>query len=241
MLREEYIGYAAAVHIEGARTLRDSASAVLPCCTLFAAAHALRLQRAFTAAEDVLCRAVALSEGLLKKSGLTKYTAVAEARMRLLGVEPNANITKHQTTCEKTPDVPPGTRADVYNGFIALNIQAADAVRDFLEVIDEITAAMREGRACCAIPATLLGVLHVVNADYAVACRKLANGEEARPVCRKDTLAQWLEELRSLAVLQGADGANASAETLAALAAGGMIGGVPPILFDMLLRYERYE
>ena len=241
MLREEYIVYAAAVHIEGARMLRDSASAVLPCCTFFCAPDTLRLQRAFTAAEDVLCRAVALSEGLLKKSGLTKFTAVAEARMRLLGVEPNAELTKEQTACEKTSDVPPGTRADVYNGFIALNGQAAQAVHDFLRVIDEITAAMRDGRVCCALPLSLLGVLHVVNADYAVACRKLADGEEARPACRKDTYEQWLSGLRSLAILQGADGANASAETLAAYAAGGMIAGVPPVLFDMLLRYERYE
>ncbi len=241
MLREEYIRSAAALHIEGARTLRDSAASLLPCCTLFAATASLKLQRVFTAAEELMRRAVSLSAGLIERSAMTKHTAVIEARMRLLGIEPDASLTHAQTACEKTRDVPPGTRADVFDGFVALGIDAERAAADFLQIVDYISAAMREGRSCFALPLSVLKFLHIVNADYAAACRRLAEGEEAKTLRRDDAYEQFLQTLRYIAYLQGAEAMNASADTLAALAAGGMIAAVPPALYDVLLRYERYE
>lgn len=238
MLREEYVSCAAALHVEGARTLKDSVAALLPCCTLFSAPTALALQRCYADAEELLRRAIFLSAGLLKKSGLTKYTAVIEARMRLLGVECDASVTAAQSACVKVRDVPPGTRADVYDGFVSLGERAIAVAEDFLRTADALTLQVREGRCCCALPLSALKFLRVVNADYTVQCRKLASGEEVCAVRRDDVFAHALHALAALASLQGAD-APEDADALASLAAGGMIPCVPPVVYDVLLRYER--
>ena len=239
MLREEYIAAAAAVHAEGARTLRDSAAALLPGCSVYRVKTAFMLQSVFTDAERLLCRALELSAGLLERSSVSKYTAVIEARMRLMGVESDASVSAKQTACERTKSVAPGTRGDIYDGLTALSRQAETLTADFLRIAETLIADMREGLVAFAIPLCAVRFLHRINADYAAAAKALANGEYAQLVRRTDAFDAYETCLRPAAHTPGVEAAeNASADTLAALAAGGLIPALPPVLFDILLRYE---
>lgn len=241
MLREEYIVCAAAVHIEGARTLRDSAASLLATGSLYDVRRALTLQCLFTDAQNLLGRAVSLGTGLRTVSGITKYTAACETRMYALGVAYDGSLTPKQAACEKARDVPPGTRADVYDGFTLLDAQAEKTVTVFLSVLDGILSEVSEGRACFGLPLGILRILRTLNADYSVACRKLAAGEQTFLARRDEAFSDLFERLRLWAGLQGADIKDATAQSLCSLSASGHIAGIPPVLFDMLLRYERYE
>lgn len=238
MLREEFVECAAAVHGEGARFLRDSAAAILPCCGLFAVKNALLLERAVAQSEMLMERAIALSAGLWKTGGLTKHTATLDARMRLLHVETDETLTRKQTVTERTATVPPGTRGEVYDGFVALSERGEECVNDFLRVADDFIAAVREGRAVSAVPLPALQFLHRLCADYGAACAKLRAGEEACLLCRADQAEKFARSLRDAVRAQGVD-APAGSEALAACAASGMIPCLPPVLFDVLVRYER--
>ena len=238
MLREEYLEIAASVHIEGARWLRDGAAALLPCCTLFSCKTAFSLSRALTQGENLMDEAVALSGGLLHMGVLTKYTPVIEARMRLAGADLDAGITSRQQAAERVRTVPPGTRADVYEGFIALSRKAAVCAEELSSTLDDMVGAIKEGGVYLAVPLGAYEFLRKICADYAAASVRLAAGEDACLVRRADVYSAYKKCLMHAAAAQGVDNPNASADTLAALAAGGLIPGVPAVLFDLLLRYE---
>ena len=65
MLREDYIRFAAAVHNDGARTVRDSAASMLPCCTLYCVKTAFALQRILADAESLMREFSKLGAGLI--------------------------------------------------------------------------------------------------------------------------------------------------------------------------------
>lgn len=239
MLREDYIRFAAAVHNDGARTVRDSAASMLPCCTLYCVKTAFALQRILADAESLMRESAKLGAGLIERSGLTKHTAVIEARMRLMGVELDGTLTQSQHAAERAAAVPPGTRADIYEGYKALSQKGANIAESFLTIADGVSAAMREGRAAFAVPADAVKFLHRVCADYGAACKKLSSDEEACLVRRPDMFDSYKKCLQLSALANGVDCAAASADTLAALAAGGLVPSVPAALFDILLRYEK--
>ena len=224
MLREDYIKFAAAVHNDGARTVRDSAASLLPCCTLSCVKTAFALQRILDDADSIMRKSAKLGAGLIERSGLTKHTAVIEARMRLMGAELDGALTQSQLAAERAASVPPGTRADIYDGFKELSQKGARTAESFISVADSLAAAMREGRVAFAVPADAVKFLHRACADYGAACNKLSAGEEACLVRRPDMFDSFKRCL-----------------TLSALAnaAGGLVPSLPAALFDILLRYEK--
>lgn len=238
MLREDYIRFAAQVHIDGARNLRDSAAALLPCCSLTSAATAFALGRIVTLGEELMDCAISLSGGLMNKSGLSKFTPVAEARMKLLGAELDSFLTQKQTAAFKIKTVAPGTRADVYNGFIDLSARAEKVADEFAEIADSIKEAVCEGRMTFAVPLGALEFLRLICADYGAACKKLAQGEEACSVRRSDACDAYKKCLQHAVAAQGNDCFSATSEALASLSSCGAIPSLPPVLFDILLRYE---
>ena len=131
--------------------------------------------------------------------------------------------------------MPPGTRADIYEGYKALSQNGANIAESFLTIADGVSAAMREGRAAFAVPADAVKFLHRVCADYGAACKKLSSDLVRRP----DLFDSYKKCLQLSALANGVDCAAASADTLAALAAGGLVPSVPAALFDILLRYEK--
>ena len=68
-------------------------------------------------------------------------------------------------------------------------------------------------------------------------CRKLAAGERAEFLKRQDEFDKCLRALCYAAATEGVE-ASSSADALAALSSSGLIPSLPPVLFDILLRYE---
>ncbi len=237
MLREDYVRYAAAVHIDGARFLRDTVAAMLPCYAMNACKSAFGAASLLSRCEAVMDKAIGLSVGLMEKNGLTKYTAVIEARMRLMGTELSGALTQKQINAARASVVPPGTRGNVYDGFVSLSSEAEKAAAECVAAIDESVAAMREGRAAFAVPVTVLLFLKRLCADYSALCRKLAAGERAEFLKRQDEFDKCLRALCYAAATEGVE-ASSSADALAALSSSGLIPSLPPVLFDILLRYE---
>ncbi len=238
MLREDYVQYAAAVHIEGARFLRDGAAALLPCCTFAFPYTAFAVERTLTRAESLLAQTVELSAGLLEHSGITKYTSVMEARMRLAGVELDATLTTRQTEAERARSVAPGRRAEIYDGFRGLSARACDYADAFLQTADEIRSRITEGRMAFAVPMPALKFLRLIGADYKAAAAHLAKGEQACLLRRPDAAESYARCLRHAVIAFGGEEAPASADALAARASSGLVPSLPPMLFEILLRYE---
>ena len=233
MLREEFLPIAARVHATGARFLRDSAAVLMPCCTLNMINTAFDIRKSIDAAEHLTSRSTFLCEGLIERPTLTKYTALTEARTALT-VELDRGLTARQQAAERKRIVPVGTRADVYDGYIALSLEAIEAVNGFTAVCDRITG----DEHIFALPRPLVAFLRRVCADYGAASALLAGGESATLLCRRDDAAQTEKALRHYVAALGVDEGSFSLEDLAARSGSGMIAGVPPLLFDLLLRYK---
>ena len=234
MLREEFLPIAAKVHSFGTRFLRDSAAVLFPCCTLGLLNIAFELRRVIDVSEQLMARSIELCEGLTETSSLTKYTALTEARTCLAGVDLDRGLTAKQSAAEKKHSVPVGKRADVYDGYIALSCSAIKAVNNFTAVCDRITG----GDAMFALPKTLTAFLRKVCADYGAASALLEKNEAATLLCRKDDISTAENCLRHVSAASDIDAFNLTVEDLAARAGSGMISCVPPLLFDMLLRYR---
>ena len=234
MLREEWIERAASVHAVGARMLRDGVAVLLPCLPFGRLKEAFTCSRILADAERNLSWALSLSQGLIE-STLTKYTAAAEARTRLLGVDLDASLLSMHAAAARGR-VQPGTRTDIYNGFLQLSSQAPLACDAFATLLDDLLGAVRDGSVVFALPLCVLHFLKRIATDYRAACRLLAEGENALFPRRPDLAAELLGTLRRSA----ADYAEEpSCETLASLAASGKLPVLPPLLYDMALRYER--
>lgn len=239
MPREDYIIHAAAVHNSGARFLRDTAACMLPCFTVTNSEGAFTAAKLLNCGEMLLSDAVALCEGLIEHSGISKYTAVCEARMRIAGVELDSALTSRQVVAERKKTVKPGTRSDVYNGYVALSERAAQAADACVNFIDKYISVIKEGRLCFAVPISALSALHRLVADYSAACVKLAAGETAVLVKRTDLFEKLRSCLAYAAMCCGADVTDsAGSDSLAAMASSGLIVSTPPVLFDLLLRYD---
>ena len=234
MLREEWIERAAAVHAVGARMLRDGVAVLLPCLPFGQLKEAFACERILADAERNLTEALELSQGLIE-SALTKYTAAAEARTRLLGVHLDASLLSMHAAAARGR-VQPGTRTDIYNGFMRLSVRVPAACDAFSHLLDDLLCAVREGSAVLALPICVLRFLRRIATDYRAACRLLADGENALFPRRPDLFTELLRTLKSGAADYAED---ASCETLASLAASGKLPVLPPLLYDMALRYER--
>lgn len=241
MLREETVSYAANVHCRGARFLRDSIASLLPCCTLFDTPRVLALQRVLTQAENILKSAIGFSAGLLTGNGLSKYTAVIEARMQLLGVPLDGTLLSLQQAAAREKNVPPGTRSDIYDGFLQLGKDAETVCGIFCDIADAYVSSVRDGRVLCAVPYNAIRFLVRLSQDYAAACRHIEAGEAAQLMCRTDAFADMLSCLQAVALSQGAQAGDATIDALAAMASSGLIVSLPPMLFDILLRYENLD
>ena len=240
MLREDYVKYAASVHNDGARFVRDCAAAVVPCCTLNSFRIALNAQSVVTESENLMGRAIALSEGLTDRSGMTKHTAVIEARMRMMDAEISAELTQLQTETERKHSVRPGTRGDIYNGYVELSQCGETTAEKCVLLIDEIISGVRDGNIAFAVPMGALTFMRRLCADYGAACAILKNGDGAELLCRAESREKYRGCLRAAASSQGVElNSDVSADSMAAMSSSGLIPSLPPVLFDILLRYER--
>lgn len=238
MLREEFVEKAAEVHADGARFLRDCACTLVPCCPLGFAGIAFSLERSLVQSEELIKSAARISEGLLRRSSMTKYTPVIEARIKLSGVVLDGSLSQMQTAVENKRAVPPGTRGEVYDGFVRLSKRASEACEAFLVTLDEVRSLVRDGRMPFAVPLPALDFMHTLCADYGAACDKLACGEPAYLPERIDA-ARSLARCLSFAVAsQTGEMQDLDAHTLTARASSGLIPGIPAALFEILLRYE---
>lgn len=240
MLREEFLTYAAELHTVGARMLRDSSAALLPCCDWTDAKRAIGLTRLLEKSETLLCDAVSLMSGLTHKNFLTKYTVVIEARMKLCGVELGAHVTSRQQVAAKSGEVAPGTRTDIYDGYIGLSGRAVKLCEELCLQMGEIISSVTAGERLLAVPLPAVNFLRRICSDYRAAVLTLLDGEGARLLRRNATYEAGKQALTLAAQANGAEG-DLSADALAAKAASGLIPSLPAILFDILLRYENLD
>lgn len=239
MLREDYIRYAAAAHTVGARFLRDTVAAFLPCYTVHFPAPAFSAAQLLSQCESLMDNAVSLSAGLIESSGITKYTAVTEARMRLMGIELDTAITQRQTAAERVRSVPPGTRGNVYEGFIKLSEVALSVSEKCVNAAEELIAFATDGRAAIAVPVVVMEFLKRLCSDYGAVCAALKSGEAAELIRRADDYDKCKQSLVFTATAQGLHTCDESSDALASLSSGGLIPSLPPVLFDLLLRYDK--
>ncbi|MDE7395085.1 MAG: hypothetical protein K2M95_03055 [Clostridiales bacterium] len=236
MLREEWIERAAAVHAVGARMLRDGVAVTLPCLPVGCLKAAFACERVLADAERNLSCVLSLSQGLIG-SGLTKFTAACEARTRLLGVGLDASLLSMQAAAEKGI-VQPGTRTDIFDGFTHRNLRAVAVCDAFTEILEDLIRQNEEGFAVLALPAPALRFIKRTVTDYRAACNLLAAGEYAVFLRRADLLADLLTALQRGAA-ECVQQEEPCCETLASFASSGKLTVLPPLLYDMALRYER--
>lgn len=219
--------------------MRDVAAALQVSATVKYVEFAFGLSKSVADCEYVMKRAVELGAGLLGESDLTKYTSVIEARMRLLGADIDPNITPDQVAAERTKTVAPGTRADIFYGYKQLSKNAEQTADNLINLINKILKSVNGGKSVTVVGVDALEYLSRCIADYGVACRKLCGEESACLVRRTSEFENYRRCLCLAAEVNGVATANASCDSLAAMAGSGLIPNVPPALYDVLLRYEK--
>lgn len=240
MLREDFLMLSAELHAVGARFLRDSAAVLLPCCDWTDAGRAVALSRMLESGQLLLSDAAELMSGLTRKSFITKYTVVIEARMKLCGVELDGAVTAREQAAARSGTVEPGTRADIYDKFMALSDRAVKLVDEFVLLADAIISDVSAGEHLLSVPLPAVAFLRRLCTDYRAATVALKSGERAGLLRRGSTYEAGKQAITQAAMANGADG-DLSADALAAKAASGLIPSLPALLFDILLRYESLD